>query len=90
VKEKRFRKSIAVVAILGTSFSMTGCSCVESITQEILYGPPPGVEEIFTPSSDVSQDVYEQLIIKESEQSIEEFDPSEEIPVTVYGSPNVI
>ena len=97
MKEKRFRRRTALAAaILGTSLSLTGFSCVRPMPfnpsgeiPEPVYGPPV-FEESFDPSSNIPQDVYGPPVFEESEEPEESFNPSEEIPESVYGPPNMM
>ena len=97
MKEKRFRRRTALAAaVLGTSLSLTGFSCVRPMPfnpsgeiPEPVYGPPV-FEESFDPSSNIPQDVYGLPVFEESEEPEESFDPSEEIPESVYGPPNMM
>ena len=103
MKEKRFRRRTALAAaILGTSLSLTGFSCVRPMPfnpsgeiPEPVYGPPvfeesEEPEESFEPSEEIPESVYGPPVFEESEEPEESFDPSEEIPVMVYGPPNMM
>ena len=77
MKEKRFKRRAALVAaVLGTSLSLTGFSCVRPIP--------------FNPSNEIPEDVYGPPVFEESEEPEENFDPSEEVPQPVYGPPSMM
>lgn len=97
MKEKRFRRrAVLAAAIVGTSLSLTGFSCVRPLPfdpsseiPEEVYGPPV-FEESYQPSEEIPEPVYGPPPFEESEEPDEEYDPSEESPESVYGPPDMM
>ena len=79
MKKNTFRAAttgLAAGMMLGSAAFISACNCGYSV-----YGPPPGWESSFDPSTEEPVDVYGPPVDESP------YDPTENIPEAVYGPP---